>query len=64
MQQIRQLIYRVYAISILSENKVTLYEDTSLSSAEAFALSFDGGDKEIFIEKVYRLVRQPRGNEL
>lgn len=62
MEQIRDLVYRVYTFFFLSDQKNVIYEDTSLSAAEAFALSWNGGDEEIYIEKVYRL-RKPRDSK-
>lgn len=49
----RQVVFRVYGISILNGNKITLFESSSYDSAEQFAYTFDGAAEEIYIERVF-----------
>jgi hypothetical protein len=61
----RELIYKVCYIN-LADIVVTLFEDRNKEVAENFAKNYDGGEKELFIKPVYRLVgtRQYSGSEL
>lgn len=55
----RSILFRV-EFRDPEDKMVTLYEDTKFEAAEFFAKNYNGGESEVFIRKVYKLVNAER----